>query len=229
MTSTPAELREPAVRTAVAVEIWSDLVCPWCYLGKKRFEKALAQFEHADAVTVQWRSFQLDPTIPPDTAEPTMPRLAAKMGSVEAVRASMSRLVALGAEEGIAYDFERSVSVNTFDGHRLTHLADSYGLGAAMHEALMHAQLVEGAVLNDPETLVRIGVGTGVPEDRIRDLLADDDYAKDVRADIELAAAFGATGVPFFVLNRAYGVSGAQSTETFLSALQLAYDNAPPA
>src|SRR6478609_1960891 len=110
MTSTPAELREPAVRTAVAVEIWSDLVCPWCYLGKKRFEKALAQFEHVDAVTVQWRSFQLDPTIPPDTAEPTLPRLAAKMGSLEAVRSGMSRLVALGAEEGIAYDFERSVS-----------------------------------------------------------------------------------------------------------------------
>lgn len=226
---TRADLEEPETRTAVAVEIWSDLVCPWCYLGKRRFEKALAQFPHADAVTVQWRSFQLDPTIPADVAEPTMPRLAAKMGSIEAARDAMSRLVTLGAEEGIAYDFERSISVNTFDGHRLTHLADDFGLGGQMHEALMHAQLVDGAVLNDAETLVRLGVAVGLPEERIRAVLADDEYARDVRQDIELAASFGATGVPFFVLNRAYGVSGAQSVETFLSALQLAFDNAPPA
>lgn len=228
MAPTAAHLDDSPARTAVAVEIWSDLVCPWCYLGKRRFETALARFEHADAVSVRWRSFQLDPAIPRDAAEPTMPRLAEKMGSIDAVRAAMGRLVALGAQEGIAYDFERSVSVNTFDGHRLTHLAHDLGLGAPMHEALMHAQLVEGAVLNDSETLVRLGAAVGVPEDRVRALLTSDDYAEQVRQDIELAAAFGATGVPFFVLNRAYGVSGAQSVETFLSALRLAFDSVSP-
>jgi len=223
----PTDPAQPEDRRTIAVEIWSDLVCPWCYLGKRRFERALAQFEHSDAVSVQWRSFQLDPTIPPDSAEPTLPRLAAKMGSIDAARAAMGRLVALGAQEGIAYDFERSISVNTFDGHRLTHLADELGLGAPMHEALMHAQLVEGATLNDPDTLVRIGEQVGVPAERARAVLAGDEYADEVRQDIELAAEFGATGVPFFVLNRAYGVSGAQPIETFASALQLAYDNAP--
>ncbi|GII57639.1 DSBA oxidoreductase [Planotetraspora thailandica] len=210
------------------VEVWSDVVCPWCYIGKRRLEKALAGFEHADEVELVWRSFQLDPSYPKGVSQPVFEALSEKFGgSTSQVRAMTDRVKALAAEEGLEYDFEKSVMVNTFDAHRLTHLAKAHGLGPQMHERLMRAQLIEGETLNDTETLVRLSGEVGVPADEARRVLAGDDYTKDVEADIREAATLGATGVPFFVLDRAYGVSGAQPVELFLSALQTAHANTP--
>jgi predicted DsbA family dithiol-disulfide isomerase len=211
----------------VRVEVWSDVVCPWCYIGKRRLETALTQFEHADEVEVVWRSFQLDPTYPKGDPQPVHEQLQKKFGgSLAQVRAMTDHVTALAAEEGLTYDLGRSIMVNTVDAHRLTHLAKAHGLGGEMHERLLRAQLVEGETLDDHETLVRLGAEVGVPTDEARRVLAGDDYARDFADDVREARALGATGVPFFVLDRKYGISGAQPAEAFLSALRTAHGEA---
>jgi predicted DsbA family dithiol-disulfide isomerase len=205
------------------VEVWSDVVCPWCYIGKRRLERALGSFEHAGAVEVVWRSFQLDPAFPKGVHRPTYEVLMEKTGgSAAQVRAMTEQVKAVAAEEGLVYDFESSSMVNTFDAHRLAHLAEAHGLGAAMHERLMRAQLVEGATLADTETLVRLGAEVGVAAGEARRMLAGDEYAAEVEEDISQARELGVSGVPFFVLDRVYGLSGAQPLEAFLSALRKA-------
>jgi predicted DsbA family dithiol-disulfide isomerase len=205
----------------VKVEIWSDVVCPWCYIGKRRFESALARFDGADGVEVEWRSFQLNPEHPVGAAEPLEAHLAHKMGVAEdQVRAMNDRVVALAAAEGLDYHFETYRVVNTFDAHRILHLAKSHGLGTEAHERLLRAQLVEGALLEDPATLVRLAREIGVPEESARGTLAGDAFTDEVRADLRAATELGITGVPFFVFDRAYGVSGAQAADTFLQVLE---------
>jgi predicted DsbA family dithiol-disulfide isomerase len=207
----------------VRVEIWSDVVCPWCYIGKRRFEKALARFDHSDEVEVVWRSFQLHPEHPKGVREPLEESLAAKIGgTVEQVRAMNDHVKTLAAAEGLYYDFESYTLVNTFDAHRLTHLAKAHGLGAELHERFLRAQLIEGEVLDDADTLVRLSAEIGVPEDDARQVLEDDDYTADVNEEIRELRALGGNGVPFFVIDRRYGISGAQSTEVFLRALETA-------
>jgi predicted DsbA family dithiol-disulfide isomerase len=207
----------------VRVEIWSDMVCPWCYIGKRRFEKALARFDHSDEVEVVWRSFQLHPEHPKGVREPLEESLAAKIGgTVDQVRAMNDHVKTLAAAEGLEYDFERYTLVNTFDAHRLTHLARAHGLGAELHERFLRAQLIEGEVLDDADTLVRLSAEVGVPEDTARRVLEGDDYTADVDKDIRELRALGGNGVPFFVIDRRYGVSGAQPTEVFLRALETA-------
>jgi predicted DsbA family dithiol-disulfide isomerase len=205
------------------VEIWSDVVCPWCYIGKRRFEAALARFEAADTVEVTWRSFQLNPDYPVGSHETHDAYLAHKLGVTPAqVEQLNERVVALAAGEGLDYHFETYVTVNTFDAHRVTHLAKALGLGLPIHERFLRAQLVEGEILDDPDTLARLAADVGVPEAETRRVLASDAYAAEVRADIEEARAIGVNGVPFFVLDRRYGISGAQPAELFLEALQAA-------
>jgi predicted DsbA family dithiol-disulfide isomerase len=207
----------------VTVEIWSDIACPWCLIGKRRFERALGAFEGASTVTVVWRSFQLDPTIGRDAREPEFEHLAAKFGRPEAeVRAMTGQLTAIAAQEGLVYDFEHALVTNTFDAHRLAHLGDAHGLGAEMHGRLMEARLVEGKALNDPAVLVQLAVEVGLPADEAEQLVRGDRYGEDVRRDIADAASLGISGVPFFVFNRTFGVSGAQPVETFLDALRQA-------
>ena len=209
------------------VEIWSDVVCPWCYIGKRRFEAALARFAAADTVEVTWRSFQLNPDYPVGSHETHDAYLAHKLGVTPAqVEQLNERVVALAAAEGLDYHFETYVTVNTFDAHRVTHLAKALGLGLPIHERFLRAQLVEGEVLDDPDTLVRLAADIGVPEAETRRVLASDAYAAEVRADIEEARAIGVNGVPFFVLDRRYGISGAQPAELFLEALQAAQRDA---
>ncbi len=203
------------------VEIWSDVVRPWCYIGKRRFEKALARFNHS--VEVVWRSFQLHPEHPKGVREPLKQSLAAKIGgTVEQVRAMNGHVNFLAAAEGLDYDFERCTLVNTFDAHRLTHLAKAHGLGAELHERFPRAQLIEGEVLDDADTLVRLSAEVGVPKDDARRVLEGDDYTADVDEDIRELRALGGNGGPFFVIDRRYGVSGAQPTEVFLRALETA-------
>jgi len=206
------------------VEIWSDFVCPWCYIGKRRFEKALAEFDHADEVEVVWHSFQLHPDHPKGVRAPLEQTLAAKIGgTIEQVRAMNDRVKFLAAAEGLDYDFDRYTFVNTFDAHRLTHLANAHGLGAALHERFLRAQLIEGEVLDDADTLVRLAAEVGVPEDEAQRVLASDDYSVEVDEDTRELQALGGNGVPFFVFDRRYGISGAQPTEVFLQTFETAY------
>jgi predicted DsbA family dithiol-disulfide isomerase len=206
------------------IEVWSDVVCPWCYLGKRRLERALAGFERAAEVDVVWRSFQLDPSHPKGVRQPVYQMLAAKFGGpVAQVRAMTERVKDLAAQEGLAYDFDRAVSVNTFDAHRMAQLAKKHSLGGEMHERLLRAHLVEGEAVDDVDTLVRLGAEVGVPADEARQVLAGDEYASAVEEDIREARTLGVTGVPFFALDRTYGISGAQPVEAFASALRTAY------
>ncbi|MGX7673563.1 DsbA family oxidoreductase [Plantactinospora sp. DSM 117369] len=208
------------------LEVWSDIVCPWCYLGKRRLDTALGQFAHADEVEVVWRSFQLDPSYPKGQPRPVPEALRSKLGASAAqVAAMQGHVTSLAAEEGLDYHLDQSIMANTFDAHRLTHLAREYGLGTELHERLMRANLIEAENVDDAETLVRLATEVGVPAEAARRVLAGDEYAADVEADIAQARAFGANGVPFFVLDRKYGISGAQPTEAFLSALRTAYQD----
>ena len=205
------------------VEIWSDVVCPWCYIGKRRLETALARFDGAADVEVEWRSFQLNPDQPRGARTTHAEYLRAKIGgSLEQVQLMNARVTALAAAEGLAYDFERYQVINTFDAHRVAHLGTSHGLGDAIQERFLRAQLVEGEVLDDPDTLVRLGAEVGVPADEVHDVVATDRFAAEVAADIQLARALGITGVPFFVIDRRYGVSGAQPADLLLRALETA-------
>jgi predicted DsbA family dithiol-disulfide isomerase len=207
----------------VRVEIWSDVACPWCYIGKRRFDKALARLDHSDEVEVVWRSFQLHPEHPKGVREPLEESLTAKVGrTTEQVRVMNDHVKTLAAAEGLDYDFGRYTLVNTFDAHRLTHLAKAHGLGAELHERFLRAQLIEGEVLDDADTLVRLSTEVGVPEDDARQVLEGDDYTADVNKDIRELLALGGNGVPFFVIDRRYGVSGAQPPEVFLRALETA-------
>jgi len=205
----------------VKIEIWSDVVCPWCYIGKRRLEHALSEFEHADEVEIAWRSFQLNPDTPAGTAVPTLEYLVRRFGPQASQMTG--RVAALGRDEGLDLDFDAALTVNTLDAHRLLHLAADQGVGDAAKERLLRAHFTEGADLSDPETLVRLAGQAGVDPDRAREVLGGTEYADAVRADIELAQAFGATGVPFFVIDRKYGISGAQPAEAFLQALRTAY------
>jgi predicted DsbA family dithiol-disulfide isomerase len=205
----------------VKIEIWSDVVCPWCYIGKRRLEHALREFEHADEVEVAWRSFQLNPDTPVGTAVPTLDYLTRRFGPQAGQMTG--RVAELARGEGLDFDFSTQLTVNTLDAHRLLHLAADLGLGDAAKERLLRAHFTEGADLSDHETLVRLAGEAGVDTGRAREVLAGREYADAVQADIELARAFGASGVPFFVIDRKYGISGAQPAETFLQALRTAY------
>jgi predicted DsbA family dithiol-disulfide isomerase len=211
------------------VEVWSDVVCPWCYIGKRKLETALSRFAHADQVEVVWRSFQLDPSIPEGHTEETLPALAAKYGrSVEEMAGQMRRVEEVAAAEGLQYDLARGVSGNTLLAHELTHLAAEHGLGGAMEERLMHANFEEHRSVFDVDALVPLAVEVGLDEAEVRAALADRRFLPAVRADIETARALGATGVPFFVVDRAYGAAGAQPAETLLQLLERAWADSHP-
>jgi predicted DsbA family dithiol-disulfide isomerase len=205
----------------LTVEIWSDIVCPWCYIGKRRFEAALDSFEHRDDVTVMWRSFELDPEAPLEAEGTASERLAAKYGmSLERARALHAEMTERGAAEGLEYNFDIARGGNTFDAHRMVHLAATYGHQAAAQERLMRAYFTDGEAISDRETLVRLVAELGVDADEARTALELDRFSEDVREDELLAARLGIQGVPFFVLDRRYGVSGAQPPEVLLGALE---------
>jgi predicted DsbA family dithiol-disulfide isomerase len=211
------------------VEIWSDVVCPWCYIGKRRFEHALAAFDHRGEVNVTWRSFQLDPNAPPTSDGDPIDRIAARYGmSRAAAEAAQARVTASAATEGLEFHLDRARSGNTFDAHRLIHYAKSMGAHDDVEERLMAAYFSEGAAIDEDETLLSLAVDAGLDEPAVRTVLETDAYADDVRSDELEARQLGITGVPFFVLDRAYGVSGAQPAEMMLAALQQAWTAAHP-
>lgn len=213
------------------VEIWSDIACPWCYVGKARFEKALDAFPHRDEVEVVHRSFELDPNRAKDDIQPVLKMLTKKYGMSEAqARAGEENLGTQAAAEGLEYRTRDRDHGNTFDMHRLLHFAKAQGRQDELIGALYRANFAEErSVFGDDERLVELAVAAGLDKDAAREVLTDPAaYADDVRADEREAAELGANGVPFFVLDRKYGVSGAQPAEVFAQALTQAWGERPP-
>ncbi len=206
------------------VEIWSDVVCPWCYVGKRRFEAAVSRFAHRDEVEVVWRAFELDPTAPVAREGAYPDRLAAKYGmSVTDAQAMIARMVAAGAHDSLDLRFDLARPGNTFCAHRLLHLALDRGVQDDLKERLLAATFTEGAAIGDPEVLERLAVEAGLDAHEVRSVLQGDAYATEVRADERRAKALGITGVPFFVVDGTYGVSGAQSHDVLLGVLEEAW------
>lgn len=205
----------------IDVEVWSDIACPWCYLGKSRLEKAIA--ESGLDVRVRYRSFQLDPSIPRGQHTPHAEALSKKFGApAEQIEQMNQRLVDLGTEEGLEYRFDLYIQANTRDAHRLLHFAHERGAGAELKDRLMRAQFAEGALVDDVDTLVALAAEVGLDADEAREVLTTTAYDADVQADIDEAASLGARGVPFFVFDRTFAVSGAQPLEVFKEALRRA-------
>ena len=211
------------------VEIWSDIACPWCYIGKRRFEAALAAFPHRDEVEVQWRSYQLDPTLPDHHDGTELDYLVDRKGlSRDQVVRMFEQVTAIAADEGLTYDFASVVVANSFAGHELLHLARARGAGDRVKEALLSAHFEHGEDIGDREVLVRIGVEAGLDADEIARDLASHTWRDSVVADITAASSLGIRGVPFFVLDDKYGISGAQPTELFTQALEQAWRESRP-
>lgn len=206
------------------VEIWSDIACPWCYVGKRRFEAALRLFEHRQEVVVHWRSFELDPGAPAERGGDGADHLARKYGTTREQAIEMfDRMTRAGAEDGLDFHFELQRSGSTFDGHRLVHLADAHGLQDAMKERLLKAYLEEGQLVSDHAMLRRTAAEVGLPADAVADLLACDHLSAEVREDERIAAQLGISGVPFFVVDRALAASGAQPPELLRQLLDQAW------
>jgi predicted DsbA family dithiol-disulfide isomerase len=211
------------------VEIWSDVVCPWCYVGKRRFETALASFEHRADVEVHWRSFELDPDAPAIRDGDPVQRLADRYGMTRAqALAADARLTDMAAAEGLEFHLDTARGGNTFDAHRLLHLAADKGIQDAVKERLMRAYFSESEPVGDPEALTRLAVDAGLDEIDVKTVLTSDRYAADVIADEQQAAAYGISGVPFFVVDGRYGVSGAQPPDVLLQTMRTAYAEAHP-
>jgi predicted DsbA family dithiol-disulfide isomerase len=213
----------------VKVEVWSDVVCPWCYIGKRRLEAALAGFAHRDDIEVVWRSFELDPGAPRVHEGAPADRLAAKYGmSRQDAQAAQDNLTAVAAGDGLDFHLATARSGNSFDAHRLVHLAAEEGLADQMKERLFSAYLVEGQAIGDVDTLVALASEVGIDREQAAQALAGDGYAAAVRADEAEARGFGINGVPFFVVDRTYGVSGAQPAETLAAVLTRAWESSHP-
>ena len=209
--------------------MWSDVVCPWCYIGKRRLEEALGRFGHRDEIEVVWRSFELDPSAPRTREGDYAGRLASKyhipVGEAEAM---IDRMTRVGEDEGVDMRFDLARPGNTFDAHRLLHLASAAGgdVQDRLKERLMAATFTEGQPIGDRDTLVRLAAEVGLDEEEARGVLASDAYAADVRADEAQARAFGIDAVPFFVLDRRIGLPGAQPADVLLEALEQAWAHA---
>jgi predicted DsbA family dithiol-disulfide isomerase len=213
----------------VKVEIWSDVVCPWCYIGKRRFETALAQFEHRADVEVHWRSFELDPDAPAIREDDPVQRLADKYGMTHVqAQAVDARLTDAAAAEGLEFHLTTARGGNTFDAHRLLHLAAEKGIQDAVKERFLRAYFTESEPIGDAETLTRLAVDAGLDEIDVKTVLTSGQYATDVITDEQQAAAYGISGVPFFVVDGRYGVSGAQPPDVLLQTMRTAYTEANP-
>ncbi|MCC3280387.1 DsbA family oxidoreductase [Arthrobacter sp. zg-Y40] len=215
------------------IDIWSDIACPWCYIGKRRFEAALAAFPHRDEVEVQWRSFQLDPSLPEHYDGTEAQYLSERKGIDPGQLAGMLEQVTVqAAGEGLSYDYDSLVVANSFSAHRLIHLARAEGGNSAADaakEALLSAHFEKGQDIGAVDTLAEIGSRVGLDPERVRSMLAAEEFAEDVNTDIAQARSLGISGVPFFVLDDKYGISGAQPTDLFASALDQAWQESHPA
>lgn len=203
------------------INIWSDVRCPFCYIGKKKFEKALDAFAAKDKVEVIWRSFELDPALETQPDVNAVDHIAAVKGISKAQAEEMhAHVTRVAGEIGLDFHFENMVVANSFNAHRLIQLAKTHGRGGAAEEQLFKAHFTEGKNIDDNEALIRVGMAIGLDEKEIKEMLSSDAFAAAVKQDEQEAHAIGVSGVPFFVFNDRYAVSGAQSPDIFLQALQ---------
>jgi predicted DsbA family dithiol-disulfide isomerase len=209
------------------VEIWSDVVCPWCYLGKRHFERALEDFPHRDVVEVIYRSFELDPAAPKGQSTATVEMLASKYGmTLEQARDAQVQMEQRAAAYGLTFRMSDLRSGNTRDAHRLLHLAKAHGKQAELAERLHRGYFTEQASVFDHSSLAGLAAGAGLDQAEVLGVLSRDDYGPDVDADEQAARSLGVSGVPFFVIDRRYGVSGAQPPEVMAQVLDRAWAEA---
>jgi predicted DsbA family dithiol-disulfide isomerase len=229
MTAPLSTLPTPMVLPHVTVDIWSDIACPWCYIGKRRFEAALQSFSQAGQVDVVWHSFELDPAAPQASTTSTRDILAQKYNRTPAQAQEMlDSMTATAAQEGLEYHFETQQRANTFLAHQLLHLAAGHGVQDTMKERLLRAFFTEGMYLGDVDTLAALAAEVGLDATEVKAALEAQMYAQAVRKDEAQAQAYGISGVPFFVLGNKYGVSGAQPAEALLGALQQLWSEVAP-
>jgi protein disulfide-isomerase len=208
------------------VEIWSDIMCPFCYIGKRKFEAALDAFPDKKNIEVIWHSYQLDPTISYEPGRDLYSYLAERKGQTREWSVGVHQHVTNMAKEvGLTYDFDKAVIANSFDAHRLIQLAKKYGKGDEAEERLFRAYFTEGRNVSDHHTLIELGTEIGLDKNEIEQTLSSDAYASAVHQDIKEAMQIGVQGVPFFVMDRKYGVSGAQPSEAFLQTLEKSFSD----
>jgi predicted DsbA family dithiol-disulfide isomerase len=206
------------------VEIWSDVMCPFCYIGKRRFESALAQFGQKEEIEIEWKSFQLNPDMKTDPTVNINQYLADIKGwDIEQAKDMNNHVTGMAAEVGLAYDFDKAIVANSFNAHRLSHLAKKQGLGEAAEEALFKAYFTEGKNIDDTDTLIELGTSIGLNADEIAQTLNSDAFADEVKHDVFEAQQLGIRGVPFFVFNNKYGISGAQAVPVFTQTLEKSF------
>jgi predicted DsbA family dithiol-disulfide isomerase len=205
----------------MTVEIWSDVICPFCYIGKRKFERALAQLPQRDRIEVVWKSFQLQPDTKTDPSRNAVQHAAERKGwTLDFARQAMAEVTERAMQVGLPFHYDRTVVANTFDAHRLAHYAAAEGKGDEMAEQLFRAYFTDGRNIADPATLAALASHIGLPDDGVKRVLDSDQFAADVRRDIHEAERFGIHAVPCFVFDRKYAVSGAQEPAIILQALQ---------
>jgi predicted DsbA family dithiol-disulfide isomerase len=206
------------------VEIWSDVMCPFCYIGKRRFEDALQNSPYKNEIEIEWKSFQLNPAMKTDPSVNIDQYLARVKGwSVEQAKEMNAHVTAMAAEAGLTYNFDRAIVANSFNAHRFTHLAKKHGLGDEAEEQLFKAYFTDGKNTDDITTLIELGTAIGLDAAKVKQTLDSDAYADEVRQDVYEAQQLGIRGVPFFVLNRKYGISGAQAAPVFEQNIEKAF------
>ena len=212
------------------IDVWSDVVCPWCYVGLANLGVALDRFEHPDDVEVVLHSYQLDPGAPVRDDTPLEQQLAAKYGTtVGQIKAQQARIVSLGAERGIDFRFDKAIRGNTFDAHRLLHLARLRGVQLELKHRLGRAHFTDGEAIGEADTLRGAALDVGLDPEEVDAVLAGEAFADDVRTDIDAARQIGITGVPFFVVDGRLGVSGAQPPESLLEIIEQGWLTQQPA
>lgn len=206
------------------IEIWSDIVCPFCYIGKRKLDRALEKFPHKDQIEVIWKSFQLDPDAPHSGVDYFKDLSDRKGWSLEQTKQITSNVARMAAENGLEYHFEKAISVNSYDAHRFLHLAKQFGKQQEAEEALFKAHFTDGLNVADSTVLISLGKQIGLPEAEITKVLASNRFAEEVDHDISEARYLGVSGVPFFVLDRKFAISGAQDDSIFDKSLERAYE-----
>ena len=203
------------------VQIWSDIMCPFCYIGKRRIEEALSQFEHKEAVAIEWKSFELDAHFTPSSNDNLAEHLADKYGrDIDWAQTMLENMTQNAKAAGLDFHFDKSVLANSRNAHRLLHLAKKHGLADKLEEILFKAYFTDGKDLNNLDTLAELGIAVGLDAEAVAQVLHSNAYSNEVKQDIQEAGAIGVQGVPFFVFDNKYAISGAQPTTAFLQTLE---------
>jgi predicted DsbA family dithiol-disulfide isomerase len=203
------------------IQIWSDIMCPFCYIGKRRIEEALSQFENKEAVAIEWKSFELDASFIPSPEDNIIEHLAEKYRKdTDWAQTMVDNMTENAKTAGLDFHFEKAVLANSHNAHRLLHLAKKYNLANELEELLFKAYLTDGQDLNNLNTLSKLGIEVGLEAKVIDQVLHSDLYSKEVKQDIQQANAVGVQGVPFFVFDNKYAISGAQPATAFLQTLE---------